>query len=332
MSSMRIGLAFVLSLVAFFSCHHRPEGWTRFRRPDIRNCEWRINEMAVQCIAGTRDGLWFGLPKGLVRYQRRVWSGYSKEDGIPGRIVWSLRVQGDSLLWIAAEDGIAVFRNGAILSDSAANLLLRDACAVLPDRERIYVGTARGIYSARVRFADKGIQLDSLGQLRDPGFPSETLSVSNLDMDSETGDLWAGTYGGVVRVTPNGKWSRWSKTERLPDNIVYDILWDQNERCLWAATAAGLARLGSDGAIGPVFDERSGLASSVVTCLGKRGNRIWAGTLKGAGLIDPAAGQVKCFFEKDGLTNDAVRSLYVGVDDVWFGCLLGGIARFQGDF
>jgi len=114
----------------------------------------------------------------------------------------------------------------------------------------------------------------------------------------------------------------------LPSNIVYDILWDREKRSLWAATAGGLFRIAENGSIERI---NAGLSDSVATCLGQRNGHLWIGTLKGANLLDPATGKVTCFFEKDGLANNAIRSVFVDQYGVWFGCLLGGIARFQGE-
>lgn len=324
-----VGITFLLFFLSFFvQCDWPDRAWTVHRRPLVRHRNLSINDAAVQAIVRTKEGVWFGLPSGLVRYHRRFWTGYSKEDGIPGRVVWSIFSQGDSLLWIGAEDGLALRRNGAFQSDSSANLRLHNAIAVIADDKNVFVGTSAGVFAARPQFLSSGVRLDSLTFLREPGAEAESLYAGCLELDCESGNLWIGTRAGVVRIDRNGAWDRWSEKEQLPSNTVYDILWDKERRCLWTATAGGLSRIVENGLVERVDAE---LPDSVVTCLGKQNTRLWIGTLNGANLLDPSTGEVTSFFEKDGLANNAIRSVFADQQSVWFGCLLGGIARFQGE-
>jgi signal transduction histidine kinase/ligand-binding sensor domain-containing protein/CheY-like chemotaxis protein len=214
-------------------------------------------------LAGTMGG-------GLARFADGQWTIFDSSDGLPNDVVVCLLETGEaasgreSALWVGTSGGgLARFANNCWTVFDSSSGLPNDVVISLLE----------------TRFASG----------RD-GRPRRTL--------------WAGTHGGgVARLeldAPNGRWVTLS-TETLPalpSNSIYQLRQDAEGR-IYLFTNRGVARLthrtptpddASEFDVF-VFTTEDGLPSdecnSGASMVDARG-RVWAGTVKGAAMLDPA--------------------------------------------
>ena len=106
-----------------------------------------------------------------------------------------------------------------------------------------------------------------------------------------------------------GELRRFSASDGLPDNSVFDIEFDENGR-MWLATLGGLTRF--DGAQFVSFGAEAGLPDDDVFCLNLASDgKLWIGSETGLSEFDPVAGQVIRSFStgENGLTAGRVFDL-----------------------
>ena len=138
--------------------------------------------------------LWVGAENGLVRWDGKVWRGYTVRDGLPGNAVRALADDANGNLWIGTDGGgLLRLQNGTFtrFRQSAGGLPGDSVTALLMDAEGVlWVGTSGGGLG---RYADgkwtrytthEGLAGNSITYLIEDGF----------------GSMWIGSNEGLMRV------------------------------------------------------------------------------------------------------------------------------------
>ena len=74
------------------------------------------------------------------------------------------------------------------------------------------------------------------------GFPSKIIkSVLPVEQEDGTLHLWAGTFGGLVRLTPS-KWTAYTTQSGLSENVVFSIEQTRDGGYWFGTLGGGLAR------------------------------------------------------------------------------------------
>lgn len=145
---------------------------------------------------------------------------------------------------------------------------------------------------------------------------------------SENGDLWFGTDGGLIRMSPGGTQVVYSASEGLPATRVLSVA--RIEGSVWVGTENGLARLRDEGAAWEVFQKNEeGLAGNKVFTIRQGPDRtLWLGTDGGVSHLDgfywvnfkKGSGDVTQNCAASALPHPSVLSLDFDPDGkIWFG-------------
>lgn len=161
---------------------------------------------------------------------------------------------------------------------------------VLADGKRVWAGTTQGL----------AVRED--GRFRVIG-TEQGLShkvVLSLAIDPATGDLWAGTFRGLNRVSA-GRVETFTQTSSgLPNDVVYAVAVAKGS--LWAATAAGLGKLDLATRAWSLYDHTNTVMHEPwVYAVSESADRIWVGVWAGGVLEhDPVKGTFKEYRDPDG--------------------------------
>lgn len=127
----------------------------------------------------------------------------------------------------------AIYAGGSSVRYSTANGLPSDrVLCLLHDGNRVWVGTDRGLALienrkiARVFTVNDGLA---------------NAVVTALTIDSQTGDLWIATFGGLSRLSGGSFRNYTSLASGLANDVVYSVAVVHGE--VWAATASGVSQL-----------------------------------------------------------------------------------------
>jgi hypothetical protein len=121
---------------------------------------------------------------------------------------------------------------------------------VLVDGNRVWAGTENGL----------GLYEDGAWKVFRPAEDSKQQSLAHqavlsLALDKRTGDLWAGTMGGLSRVSAGRIDTFTQLTSGLSNDIVYGV--GVQGDFVWTATAAGASRLNTRTGEWALFNERN---------------------------------------------------------------------------
>ncbi|MBX7218739.1 MAG: protein kinase [Blastocatellia bacterium] len=246
------------------------------------------------------------------------WTTFNSQKGLPNDAVLCLLAtqtgDGTRLLWIGT-DGGGLVQARLTETDSLEIVKIHDVATgalpnnvvfslletVAPDGLRtLWVGTNGGLATLTGKGMEwpPGTTYTTANGLPNNGVNGLTETVAA----DGTHSVWAGTYGGAARLDLGkpASWTVFSDTTRvaLPNNTIYQIRQDAQKR-IYLFTNKGIARLTPrvSTAENPAeyevytFTTEDGLPSNEcnagASLLDRRG-RIWAGTVEGAALFDPA--------------------------------------------
>jgi ligand-binding sensor domain-containing protein len=116
---------------------------------------------------------------------------------------------------------------------------------VLVDGNRIWAGTENGL----------GLYENGAWKTFRPADGLAHQAVLSLALDKRTGDLWAGTMGGLSRVSAGRIDNFTQLNSGLSNDIVYGV--GMQGELLWVATAAGASRFNTRTGQWALFNERN---------------------------------------------------------------------------
>src|SRR3954469_20190865 len=116
---------------------------------------------------------------------------------------------------------------------------------VLVDGKRIWAGTDNGL----------GLYENGTWKVFRPVDGLAHQAVLSLALDKQTGDLWAGTMGGLSRVSAGRIDSYTQLNSGLSNDIVYGVSVEGEN--VWVATAAGACRLNLRTTQWSLYNERN---------------------------------------------------------------------------
>ncbi|MBL8151369.1 MAG: hypothetical protein JNN15_15710, partial [Blastocatellia bacterium] len=275
----------------------------------------QINALLETISDDNKSAVWIGTRGYLARYQDGKIDIFDEKSGLPGKVIWSLAEtksrDGIRYLWAGTNKGLAqielsevgkkkwtVFDTSNGLPNATIGPLLK---VDFKKSSSLWIGTDNGL----ARYHNGKWSVFNT----DSGLPNNNIYSIHESRDSDGKRyLWVGTNGGGVARTEltkslnpqSVKWTVFSDstTPALPNNVIYQVLDDRYNR-IYLMTNKGVTRLtprnptDNDKSEYSVytFNTENGLPSNEcdfgASIVDSRG-RIWAGTVLGAGLFDPA--------------------------------------------
>lgn len=269
---------------------------------------------------------------------RRLTTG----DGLPSALVYAVLVDDDGTLWVGTDDGLARFTDDRVIiytSDDGLDSNVVTALARI--RGTLVIGT---FYSGRtggglMRLNESASAWEPVG-----GFPSADsnespgrlgYNITHIVPDPLTANgMWVGTNNGLGYFDGE-KWTRFSKTDGLPDNFIAAVYFDRNNT-LWVGTAASAVRF--DGTAFQSFRPlRENLGSWIAGITQDEAGRYWFAGDGGLVSFDPAVADWQHFTTENGNLPAYAMLAAVRAEDgsLFFGSDRGGLVRYdpaQSDF
>ncbi|HVN93321.1 MAG TPA: two-component regulator propeller domain-containing protein [Terracidiphilus sp.] len=204
--------------------------------------------------------------------------------------------------------------------------------AVLVDGDRIWAGT------------DNGLGLYEAGKWQTYSTKDGLAhrAVLSLALDKRTGDVWAGTMGGLSRISSGRIVSYTQLNSGLSNDVVYGVAVEGEN--VWVATAAGACRLNLTSGEWSLYNERNTPMREIwVYGVSATATKVYF-AVWGSGLIeydqksgrwdlydDPDGETELVLFKDQGLIHDIVSSVsYVG-NIVWASTYFGD-SRYDGRY
>ncbi len=333
--------------------------------------EWNLYSNANNIISSEAQGLnlWLGTNGGgLVKFNRTTGATvfYTKENSdIPGMIVYDVRRDGTSNLWVATDNGLAYFNGNQWSvyktdnSDLPSNTVY---CVDIDAFGRKWIGTNNGvavldgnnwtIYNTGNSGLPSNIVNDigvkptgSKWICTDAGlarFDGATWTVYNTgnsalpsDMVNSVNflnlgiDVIVGTDAGIAMINGNNWVVYDTGNSDLPDNRVFDIALD-NQAGIWVATAGGFAKFSSQNWL-PYTTANTLLSNDFVNSLAvDSDDNIWIATVDSLNKFKDDTVRAKYFINMTKLETNLINDIKTdGFGTAWFATDVG-LASYDG--
>jgi ligand-binding sensor domain-containing protein len=204
--------------------------------------------------------------------------------------------------------------------------------AVLVDGDRIWAGTDNGLALYENRAWKVYTTADGLAH----------RAVLSLALDKRTGDVWAGTMGGLSRISGGRIDSFTQLNSGLSNDVVYGIsIEDEN---VWIATAAGACRLNLRTNQWLLYNERNTPMGEIWTyAVSATPTKVYYG-IWGSGVLeldqktgkwdrydDPDGENEMVLFKDQGLIHEIVTSVSY-VENILWAATYFGDSRYDGRY
>ena len=190
--------------------------------------------------------------------------------------------------------------------------------AVLVDGERIWAGTDNGL----------GLYEDGKWRTYTTKDGLAHRAVLSLALDKRTGDVWAGTMGGLSRISSGRIVSYTQLNSGLSNDVVYGVSVESEN--VWVATAAGACRLNLHTGEWSLYNERNTPMREIwVYGVSAASTKVYF-AVWGSGLLeydqktgrwdiydDPDGETELVLFKDQGLIHDIVSSVSYVDNIVW---------------
>ena len=204
--------------------------------------------------------------------------------------------------------------------------------AVLVDGDRVWAGTENGLAVYENRTWKTYTTKDGLAH----------RAVLSLALDKRTGDVWAGTMGGLSRISAGRIDTYTQLNSGLSNDVVYGVSVEGEN--VWVATAAGACRLDLHTGQWSLYNERNTpmveiWVYGVSATPGKVYFAVW-----GSGLLeydqktgrwdkyeDPDGENEMVLFKDQGLIHEIVSSVSY-VDNIVWASTYFGDSRYDGRY
>jgi diguanylate cyclase (GGDEF)-like protein len=201
----------------------------------------------------------------------RLWNGwvfrYDKPEGLHNSLVWSVARDESGQVWTGTMDGLAVFRDGRFEQlVGGSEQPHPHAYTILPEEERVWVGTRTGLYWWDRR--DRRV-------VRPDGFRALDSAQVNGVLRRGEDDYWLATTEGVWRWDGE-RMTRLAASNDLGGRDVR-LVYETSDGELLAGTRRGLLRWGERERFHPI--EGAAVEHDVTAVLELSDGRLVVGTL-----------------------------------------------------
>jgi ligand-binding sensor domain-containing protein len=204
--------------------------------------------------------------------------------------------------------------------------------SILVDRERIWAGTDNGLAVYENHAWKTYTVKDGLAH----------RAVLSLALDHNTGDVWAGTMGGLNRISGGRIDSYTQLNSGLSNDVVYGVGVEGEN--VWVATAAGGCRLNTRTGQWILYNERNTPMSEIwVYAVSAATDKVYF-AVWGSGLLeytqktgrwdkydDPDGENEIVLFKDQGLIHEIVTSVSY-VDNIVWAATYFGDSRYDGRY
>ncbi len=272
-----------------------------------------FKDQKVVSALRTKDALWMGLEKGLMKADPLCFTDFEFYDaalGVPNDRITGIYEDGGGVVWIASQNNGLFFRNKGELkfkpyhySNSTPGKMIND---VLGYENKLYLATNEGLYV-----------LNTFKKTQEYYDMSKGLSHNTINFiyRDQKGVIWLGPKNNGICSLSNNTIERHKLLEGSVN--IADMTEDRDGNKWLATENMGLLKYAGDSLVNFTIDE--GLKKNYcysITC--DRMNRLWVCHHPGLTSIDLNTGQTRIFDYDNNMNGEFNQVIKDEDGDLWF--------------
>jgi len=243
--------------------------------------------MRVLSIIEDKAGnIWFGTCEGLIKYDGKKFTSFSKKEGLPGDDpeIWGLIIDKSGLMWIGSTAGISLFDGKKFTPFSLPDIKVEDSKSRLSDK---LVFQFMEDKSGTMWFSTDG---NGIFKYKNGKFTHLTSKNGLTDdnagfFEDKKGNIWIGTLFGGVSKFDGTTFTNFTKDGIIKGEEAGGFLEDRKGNIWFTAENVGVYKY--DGATFTLYTTKDGLTANLVLSMYEDNKgQLWFGTWQGLCIFD----------------------------------------------
>ncbi|MBL0303230.1 MAG: hypothetical protein IPQ23_16280 [Cytophagaceae bacterium] len=245
------------------------------------------NFRVLEIVEDKAGNLWFGTSKGLIKYDGKEFTTFSKKEGLPGddEEIWGLIVDKSGLVWVGGYEGVSHFDGEKFIPFSLPDSVVENPQHMLSDKLvfKIIEGKSGTIWLAT---DGNGVFKYNKGEFTHLTNQNGLTSNNATDiLEDKQGNIWIGTFYGGMSKFDGKTYTNFTK-EGIIAGVETGGLYEDSKGNIWF-TAENVGVYKYDGTNFTLYTTENGLTSNLVLSIfeDKKG-QLWFGTWQGLCIFD----------------------------------------------
>jgi streptogramin lyase len=241
----------------------------------------------LEIIEDKAGNIWFGTSGGLIKYNGKKFTTFSKKEGLPGEDeeIWGLAIDKNGLIWVGSIGGVSHFDGEKFIPFSLPASKVENPQHMLSEKlvfkiiedkngNMWFATDGNGIFKYK---NGEFIHLTAKNELTDN-------NVADI-LEDKQGDIWIGTFYGGVSKFDGKTYTNFTKDGVIAGVETYNFYEDSQGDIWFTAEGYGVYRY--DGSNFKQFTTEEGLTSNVTqSILEDNKGQVWFGSWQGLSIYD----------------------------------------------
>jgi ligand-binding sensor domain-containing protein len=247
----------------------------------------RPNFRVLEIVEEKAGNLWFGTSEGLIKYDGKKFTTFSKKEGLPGddEEIWGLTIDHNGLMWVGSIGGVSHFDGEKFIPFSLPDSKVENPVHMLSDKLVFKIVEDK---NGTIWFATDGNGIFKYNNGKFTHLTTKNGLVDNSTADileDSQGNIWIGTFYGGVSKFDGKTYTNFTKDGIITGDETYNLYEDSQGNVWFTAEGYGVYRY--DGKNFKQFTTEVGLTSNVtLSILEDNKGQVWFGSWQGLCIFD----------------------------------------------
>jgi ligand-binding sensor domain-containing protein len=245
------------------------------------------NMRVIEIVEDEAGNVWFGTSDGLIKYDGKKFTAFSKKEGLQGEDeeIWGLTIDKSGLVWVGSIGGVSYFDGEKFIPFSLPNSMVENPQHMLSDKLvfKIIEDKSGTIWLVT---DGNGIFKYNKGEFSHLTTKNGLTDNNTADiLEDRQGNIWVGTFYGGVSKFDGKTYTNFTKDGIIEGIETYNFYEDSKGNIWFTAEGYGVYRY--DGVNFTQFTTENGLTTNVVQSIFEDSKgQLWFGTWQGICIFD----------------------------------------------
>lgn len=241
----------------------------------------------LEIVEDKVGNVWFGTSDGLIKYDGKKFSTYSKKEGLPGydEEIWGLIIDKNGLIWVGTMEGVSHFDGEKFTPFALPNKIAKNPDPILSIKR---IGAFLEDKDGNIWISNDGNGIFKYRNGEFKHFTTENGLTDNnaaFALEDKKGNIWVSSYFGGVSKFDGTNFINYTK-DGIIEGIETASFYEDSKGNIWF-TAENVGVYKYDGAKFTLYTTKNGLTTNGVQCIFEDNKgQLWFTTWQGICIFD----------------------------------------------